>query len=180
MAKAKVKGLEEAIDSIFKRYNSNLKKAMEHAAKQAEEDINWEAKSCLYQYYENYDPNWYERTDSLIQAFVPYNKVTTDKDGVKASVGIVYDPSRLEGVYKSNASDKPFFNPVDSTWVLQNYLNGIHPRTNGYPLYGDELIYDPIVDLVSPDKRMKDYIENYKDTFDQNVLKWFARRVIRG
>lgn len=179
MAKAKVKGLEEAIDSIFKRYDSNLKKAMEDAAKQAEDDINWEAKSCLYQYYDNYDPSWYDRTDSLIRAFVPYNKITTDKDGVKVSVGVIYDPSRLDGIYNSEASEKPFFNPVDSTWVLQNYLGGIHPRTNGYPLYGDELIYDPIVDSVSPDAKMKTYIENYKDTFDQNVLKWFARRLTR-
>ena len=179
MAKATVKGLEEAIDSIFKRYNSNLKKAMDDAAKQAKEDIEWEAKSCLYQYYENYDPNWYDRTDSLIRAFVPYNKVTTDRDGIRAKVGVIYDPSRLEGVYNSEASDKSFFNPVDSTWVLQNYLNGIHPRTNGYPIYANELVYEPIVDAVSPDARMKEYIQKYKNTFDQNVLKWFARRIIR-
>ena len=179
MAKAKVRGLEEAINSIFSRYNSNLKKAMEDAAKQAEFDINFEARSCLERYYENYDPNWYDRTNSLIQAFVPYNKVTTDKDGVTASVGVMYDPSKLEGMYYSEASEEPFFNPVDATWVLSNYLKGIHPRTNGYPLYGDELIYNPVIDSVSPDTRMKEYIQEYKDTFDQNVLKWFARRVTR-
>lgn len=179
MAKAEVRGLEEVINSIFSRYNSNLRKAIEDAAKKAEEDINLEAKSCLYQYYANYDPSQYNRTDSLVQAFVPYNKVTTDKDGVIASVGVIYDPSKLEGVYYSETSKKPFFNPVDPTWVLQNYLNGIHPRTNAWPLYGDELIYDPVVDSVSPDVKMKEYIQKYKDTFDKNVLLWFARRVTR-
>ena len=181
MAKAKVQGIEEAINSIFKRYNSNLKKAMEYATKQAEFDINFEAKSCLYQYYDNYDPTWYERTDSLIQAFVPYNKVTTDSRGILASVGVVYDPSRLDGVYQSEASDNPFFNPVDSTWVLKNYLAGIHPRTNGWPKYNrdDGLIYDPVIDDVSPDTKMKEYIERYKDTFDKNVLLWLAKRITR-
>ena len=179
MAKAKVKNLDKAIDSIFSRYNSNLKKAMEDAARQAEEDINWEAKSCLYRYYENYDPNWYDRTDSLIQAFVPVNEITTKKNGIVARVGVMYDPAKLEGVYRTEASQKDFFNPVDATWVLKNYLSGIHPRTNGYPLYGDELIYDPVVDKVSPDVTMREYIQKYKDTFSQNVYNWFIDRVNR-
>ena len=179
MAKAKVKNLDKAIDSIFKRYNSNLKKAMEDAARQAEDDINFKAMSCLYRYYDNYDPNWYNRTDSLIQAFVPINEVAVNKNEIVARVGVIYDPARLEGVYYSEASDKDFFNPVDSTWVLKNYLAGIHPRTNGYPIYADELVYDPIIDTVTPDATMKEYIQQYKDTFDKNVLLWFARRVTR-
>ena len=173
MAKAKIGNLDKAIDSIFKRYNSNLKKAMEDAARQAEDDINWEAKSCLYRYYENYDPNWYDRTDSLIQAFVPVNEVNVKKNEVVARVGVMYDPSKIEGVYYSETSTKDFFNPVDSTWVLKNYLAGIHPSTDG------GVVYDPIVDTVSPDVTMKEYIQKYKDTFDKNVLLWFARRVTR-
>ena len=177
MAKAKVRGLEETIDSIFKRYNSNLKKAMEVAAKQAEEDINWEAKSCLYKYYENYDPNWYHRTDSLIRAFVPLNKVGKVGDDIVAWAGVIYDPAKLDGVYNSEASEK--YQPVESEWILRNYLNGIHPRTNGYPIWDDELVYNPQIDNVSPNERMKEYIENYKDTFDKNVLLWFTRHTIR-
>lgn len=181
MAKAKVKNLDAAIDSLFSRYDSNLRKAMEFAAKKAEEDIMWEAKSCLYRYYENYDPSWYDRTDSLIKAFVSVNEVTAKKkEGeVVARVGVMYDPSKLDGVYYSEGSNKPEFNPVDATWVLQNYLAGIHPRTNGYPLYGEELIYNPKIDAVTPDDTMKKYIENYKETFSQNVFDWFLNRITR-
>ncbi len=177
MAKAKVRGLDEAIDSVFKKYKSNLKNAMKYAAEKAEDDINFKAKSCLYQYYENYDPNWYDRTDSLIQAFVPVNEITTNRDEIVVRVGVIYDPSRLEGVYYTEASEKEFFNPVDPTWILKNYLGGIHPRTNGYPIWADELVYNPKVDPVSPDTAMKAYIQKYKDTFDQNVLWWFANKV---
>jgi hypothetical protein len=184
MARAKVKNLDAAIDRLFKQYNSNLKKAMEDAAKKAEEDIMWEAKSCLYRYYENYDPNWYDRTDSLIQAFVPVNEVIVKKkeNEIVARAGVMYDPSRLVGVYWTEGSDNDFFNPVNATWVLQNYLAGIHPRTNGYPWYNlsdGEVIYRPIQDAVSPDDTMKKYIENYKETFSQNVFDWFLDRVTR-
>jgi hypothetical protein len=183
MAKAKVKNLDEAINSIFKRYNSNLRKAMEYAAKKAEDEIDFEARSCLDRYYESYDPNWYDRDYHLIDAFVKVNEVTTDKNNIVARVGVIYDPSKLEGAYYSEASRKPEFNPVNSEWVLQNYLAGIHPSTNGYPIYNKEdgrAIYMPIEieGVPSPDSTMRSYIENYKDTFDKNVLKWFAKRVI--
>jgi hypothetical protein len=182
MAKAKVKNLDEAINSIFKKYASNLKRAMEYAANKAEDEINFKAKSCLYKYYDNYgpdhgEPNWYARTDSLRLAFVPVNEVVKNEDGIAARVGVIYDPSKLDGVYYSEASNKDFFNPVDSTWILKNYLAGIHPRTNGYPIYSDELVYNPKTDTVSPDETMKEYIQNYKDTFDKDVLWWLANRV---
>ena len=91
-------------------------------------------------------------------------------------VGVIYDPLRLEGVYNSEAS--PQYQPVDGEYVLRNYLNGIHPRTNGYPILADEFIYDPKIDAESPNTTMQTYIEKYKDTFDQDVLWWLANRVI--
>ena len=178
MAKAKVKHLDEAIDRLFKRYESNLRKAMQTASDEAEFDIRLEAESCLARYYDNYDPNWYHRTESLIQAFVSYNNINKNKNKLVAKVGMGYDPSRLDGLYYSNASQKAEFNPVDSSWILSNYLNGIHPRTNGYPLYADELEYIPIQDAVSPNEHMNVFLQEYVKTFDSNVLKSFAKYVI--
>jgi hypothetical protein len=165
MAKAKVQNLDEAINSIFKRYKSNLKKAIEYAANEAEFDIKWEAQSCLERYYENYEPKWYDRTESLMQAFVTVNEVSENQNNIVARVGVIYDPAKLEGVYYSEASQDPFFNPVDATWVLKNYLAGVHPRTNGYPIYADELVYNPKIDAVSPDTTMQEYIRKYKSCF---------------
>lgn len=177
MAKAKVRGLEKEINRVFKRYEEALTKAMKDAADEAEFDIGFKARSCLYEYYENYEPTWYDRTNSLINAFVPFKKVGTSNGEVIAQAGVIYDPARLNGVYNSNGSEQ--YQPVDSEWVLTNYLNGIHPRTNGYPIWANELIYDPVIDEISPNTKMKEYIEDYKKTFDYNVLKSFAKQIAR-
>lgn len=183
MAKAKVRGLEDEINRVFKRYEDALTKAMKYAADEAEFDIGFRARGCLDEYYENYgpnpdgEPNWYERTHNLINAFVSINEVNNVNGEIVARAGVIYDPAKLDGVYSSNASEK--YQPVDSEWILRNYLQGIHPRTNGYPIWADELVYDPYIDTVSPDTKMRDYIEKYKTTFDQNVLKSFAKQVAR-
>lgn len=180
MAKAKIRGLEEEINRVFSRYESNLKKSMQEAADEAEFDIRFEAESCLYRYYENYEPNWYHRTEGLINAFVPYNSVTKDtkNNTLVAVVGMGYDASRLDGLYSSNGS--PQYQPVDSSWVLSNYLSGIHPTTNGYPLYADALKCIEIRDPVSPDNHMDAFLQQYVKTFNNNVLKSFANKVIKG
>jgi hypothetical protein len=184
MARAKVKGLEEEINRVFSRYRSNLKKAIQEAADEAEFDIGFEAKSCLYRYYENFQqgkgkPNWYERTESLENAFVPYNDIIEDKNNNSwvTKVGMSYDPSRLDGVYSSNASTQ--YQPVDSSWVLNNYLSGIHPTTNGYPLYADQLEYIEIRDPESPEDHMDAFLEKYYKTFYENVIINLARQVSR-
>ena len=177
MAKAKVRGLEEEINRVFKNYEKALTKAMKYAADEAEFDIGFRARGCLDEYYENYDPNWYDRTNSLINAFVPVNEVKTINGEIVARAGMSYDPSRLDGAYNSNSSEQ--YQPVDSEWILRNYLQGIHPRTNGYPVWADELVYNPYIDPVSPDTKMRDYIEKYKTTFDQNVLRSFVRQLTR-
>ena len=179
MARAKVKHLDEAIDRLFKRYESNLKKAMQTASDEAEFEIRLEAESCLARYYNSYSrPNWYHRTESLIQAFVPYNSISNNKDKLVARVGMGYDPNRLDGLYYSNASQKAEFNPVDSYWILSNYLEGIHPATNRYPLYEDILEYIPIHDDVSPNEHMNAFLKEYAKTFNSNVIKSFAKYVI--
>lgn len=179
MAKAKVRGLEDEINRVFSRYESNLKKSLQEAADEAEWDIGLEAESCLYRYYKNYEPNWYDRSEKLINAFVPYNSVIKNErnNTLVATVGISYDASRLDGVYSSHGSEK--YQPVDSSWVLNNYLAGIHPITNGYPIYSDVLEYIEIHDPVSPDDYMDSFLRQYVKTFNNNVLKSFAKKVIK-
>ena len=176
--KAKVIGLDEAIDELFKNYEGALITAMKYASEIAQDDIDFKAKSCLYEYYENFqpgkgEPNIYERTGRLENAFVPYMKVGRLKSGrVGAIVGMGYDPSKLDGVYSGSAK----WTPVDGWWVLDNYLNGIHPTTDGSFLPGAE--YIPIVDAISPTTKMVKYLEDYTKTFNNNVLVSFAKQLI--
>lgn len=184
MAKAKVRGIEEEINRVFRNYEKSLTKAMQYAADEAEWDIMREAESCLIQYYKNYKPRQYSRLDrfqgdefteiaGLRTAFLPYNEVKKDGDAIIAQAGVVYDSSRLDGLYWSRASQKPEFNPVSGDWVLENYLNGIHPTTDQFGAY------IPISDHVSPKQTMEGFLEEYYNTFAKNVLNKFVFLVSR-
>ena len=176
---AKTKTLDRAIDKLVKNYGDALTEAMRYASKKAREDIDFKAKSCLYEYYDNFQPgegvpNIYERTGNLENAFIPYMEIThnTNSNKVKAHVGMGYHSLRLEGIYRG--SEK--WTPVDGWWVLDNYLKGIHPTTNGF--YDPDLVeYIPIYDSVSPEEKMRGYLQDYIDTFDKNVWISFIKQL---
>ncbi len=176
--KGKVRGLDEAINELFKDYEGALTEAMKYASEIAQDDIDFKAKSCLYEYYENFqpgkgEPNIYERTDSLVNSFVPYMGVKRVGNNIEASVGMGYHPSVLDGVYSGSIK----WTSVDGWWVLNNYLQGIHPTTDGSPLPGAE--YFPVYDPISPDTKMEKYLNDYTKTFNNNVLASFAKQLMR-
>lgn len=180
MAKAKVRGINEAIDEVFKDYKGALIKAMNDASEIAKDDIEWKAKSCLYEYYENFqpstgEPNWYERTDSLVNSFIPYMRVGMHKNKthILASVGMGYWPFMLDGVYSGSNQ----WTPVNGEWVLENYLKGIHPTTDGSSYVGAP--YLPVFDSVSPEEKMEKYLQEYTETFRNNVLLSFVKQTTR-
>jgi hypothetical protein len=178
MAKKKVRGLDEALNELFANYEKSLAEAMVYAAREASREIKLEAESCLEQYYLNYSPTQYNRTESLLQSFVPYRKVHRKGQNVIADVGMGYDASRLNGVY--NGSIK--WSPVDGSWVLQNYLLGIHPATNGGIVAGQVEYFeywDVDVGDRSPTAKMKEFLEKYRDTFNNNILESFAKQITR-
>lgn len=173
------KTLDKAIDKLLKNYNGALTTAMKDAAKKAREDIKFKAESCLYEYYDNFqpgkgEPNIYERTGSLLNAFVPYMEVThnTNSHKVKAHVGMGYHPLRLEGLYSGSQK----WTPVDGWWVLDNYLKGIHPTTDGSHEPGF-VPYIPVYDSVSPEEKMAGYLQDYVNTFSKNVWISFIKQL---
>lgn len=181
MAKAKVKGVNEAIDEVFKDYKGALVKAMREASKIAKEEIKDKAISCLHEYYYNFEPNWYDRTGQLESAFIPYMRLTgsNTKKTITADVGMGYWSFMLDGVYSGSNQ----WNPVDGEWVLENYLKGIHPTTDGSGYIGAP--YTPVYDSMvikgekSPEDKMNAYLEEYKTTFHDNVLLSFVKQVTR-
>ena len=176
--KAKVRGLDEAIDELFKNYDVALMEAMTYASEEAKYDIKFQAESCLYEYYANFqpgtgEPNRYERTGNLINAFVPYMDVKHINTGIEASVGMGYWDFMLDGVYGGSKK----WTPTDSSWVLDNYLKGIHPTTDGSTYEGAP--YFEVVDQMSPTDKMGKFLENYVKTFNNNVLISFVKQITR-
>lgn len=169
------KGLDKAIDKLFENYEKALSEAMEHASKIAKDDIEFKAKSCLYEYYDNYDPNWYNRTGRLESAFAPYKELSRSTGSITTSVGMGYSSSALEGIYYSNGVEA--YQPFPGSKVLENYLAGVHPGTNGYPIWASKLVDTSVTDSESPDSKMEKYLNQYVKTFSNNVLKSFVQQL---
>ena len=59
------KALSNAIDDLLKDYKDAMKVAVDFAVQQAGKDIMHKARTCLQEYYDNYDPNSYHRTYAI-------------------------------------------------------------------------------------------------------------------
>ena len=177
---AKTKDLESAINELRKNYRTVLKQAVQYATEEAEKDVHQRALSCLEDYYNNYEPNSYDRSDSLRHSFLPYKSVKSNGHYLISTVGIEYNADALEAYAPSsyNASKK-YDGRVDTEWVIDNYLEGIHPTTNGSrnPV---SVEYIPIVDSVSPTQKMGNYLESYAETFANNMYSYLAAYLVRS
>lgn len=161
--------MNKAIDEILANYTEAIYEATQKASDIALEEIYKYSFSCLDDYYNNYTPYVYDRTDNLGNAFIPHLKVNktkyNGKSAVMSTVGVVYDASQLNGVY--NGSKK--YRPVDGAWVLRNYLEGIHPDN----VWGTSTSIKNVLghtDVESPDTKMKNYLTKYQKQFDSDLL----------
>ena len=169
------KALSNAIDDVLKDYKSAMKEAVSFAAVEAQKDFMDKALTCLEEYYDNYDPTSYKRTDTLYRAFLPYVNVKFGNEKISGQVGVEYDASLLN-TYVVGSNDYGH-RDIDSgkdimpinEWVLYNYLHGIHPTTDGISIPGMATYFE-VKDAVSPNQKMNEFIKSYDKTFDENVL----------
>ena len=167
--------LESAIDELMKNYESALKEAVEYASNEAVKDIYKESISCLERYYDSYDPTSYDRTDNLWRAIVPCLTIQHDKDRITSVVGVEYDAARIAEAYYGSKK----YSPTDSAWILDNYLRGVHPATDGNSKPGEAFYYEN-VDPISPTTYMTEYLNNYANTtFHKNIITSFAKQIKR-
>lgn len=151
-----VQGLDAAFAAIIKDCQAIAVEAVKNAAKKTQDDIIKEAESCLQKYYANYSPKIYKRTHRLKRAILPYWADRSGKNGTSIEVGVQYKSGALKGAYRSNSrfhQSGDVWKSVTSTddyslnipspdkiekigsdngipephWVLNNYLEGIHP-----------------------------------------------------
>ena len=164
----------DILQELKKDYKSVLLEAVEKATNDACEDVYKFSMSVLDRYYENYIPSIYDRTDNLWRAAIPIGKVEDMGDVIIATFGVEYDPSVLDGIY--NGSQK--YGHPDGSWVLENFLMGIHPATNGGRTV-ETTIYIPWQDAVSPDSYLKKYLNLRKVELANDVndylLKYIAK-----
>lgn len=180
MAGANIKSLDQAIDELMKNYEIALKEAVEYASDRAVEDIWKYSMTCLEEYYDNYIPTRYERTDSLHYAILPYLTIKNNSKDIVVTAGVEYNPSVLEA-YISNSDvywGSNQYGQADAYWVIDNYLRGVHPATDGGSVAGEAFYYENI-DAQSPTEKMKNYLDQYATTFSDNILISFAKQVVK-
>lgn len=138
------------LDAMFKKIESNSKQmaiqAMKDVADKAYAMSKKKAAECLKNYYNNHKPKRYKRTNQLKNAIKGMSPYETTKGSIHSiKFGIVYDSKHLDGLYRSNSwyhqsgtewvgRDDPYFDfdsrnngIIESSFILGNYLEGIHP-----------------------------------------------------
>lgn len=171
-----VKSIDQAVDEIFKDYKNAIRAAAQEAINKAKDDIYNKSLSCLLEYYGDYSPTSYGRTYSLMNSFVPYaDPVSWGGDSFNCAAGVEYNSALIGGAYSGSRK----YTPTDSEWVLDNYLDGIHPRTDGSRVpgggnYGSEIY----IGSVKPDIEMNKFIDSYYGIFDANFRSALSRMVL--
>ena len=168
--------ITDILQELKKDYKRVLVKAVEQATDTACEDVYKFSMSVLERYYDNYMPSRYNRTDNLWRTATPIAKVEDLGDVVIGIFGVEYNPSVLDGVYDGS---KQYGHP-DGSWVLENYLMGIHPRTDGSRIPGGgNYETEKWIDPISPDEYLKQYLKLSKNKFENNVLDYLLRYIAK-
>ena len=128
------------MDSVIKAFanqvandgKSKLRGMMRQVAKRVEADFLEQAQTCLDNYYREYDPLVYDRTDNLRQnGFNPYKRYRRNE----IDVGVSFDPSRMDKYRSSDSISeykaKPYIKNVEEL-VVANAMEGIHGRPSVY------------------------------------------------
>lgn len=173
------KTLDQAIDELMNDYENALKEAVRYASDEAVKDIYKYSMTCLEEYYENYSPSRYNRTDNLWHAILPYSENLNNGKEIISRVGVEYNPFVLESYINGNPAyiGSNAYGQVDAWYVLDNYLAGIHPATNGSS-NPDTVVYYENIDTESPTDKMGKYLNNYASTtFNKNILISFAKQI---
>lgn len=187
---AKDKSIDQAIDELLKDYKTAVITAAKYTTKKIGKEIYERSLQLLEKYYNNYtaytrEPRSYERTYRLKESFVPFATISSYKDYIKCSMGVRYDYTRLDGYYYGSKK----YQPTDSEWIVNNYLDGIHPTTNGSrfskdfmgPLSDGQSVveYIPIKDTYSPTVLMEAYLDVCKNEFDGYMMISLMDQVLR-
>jgi hypothetical protein len=170
---AQTKDLYAAMQELKKHYKTVLKEAVQYATEEAQKDVYTKALTCLEEYYANYDPSSYKRSESLQYAFVPYMNIQHNSDYITSTVGVEYNADMLAAYAGTSYSASKKYGIADANWVIDNYLDGIHPITDGSSIAG-EAVYMEILDPVSPTEKMDTYLEQYAQTFRDNINAYLA------
>lgn len=158
--------LADAIQVVIDNVETAAVTAGNLANQKMQQDFTEMAKGTVDSYYEYINGQYtrYGRTHSLYNIYKVTTSMKKTKSAVNLEVNLNLDPGKLEGIYHSNASKK--WANVDGMYVFENFMEGVHPWTNGWPLSGAaELEYKEIKASPNVERTIKKYKKAYGDKY---------------
>jgi hypothetical protein len=146
--------ISEILKELEQKFKSVSRSAVESATDSALQDIYKFSMSTIDRYYSNYEPERYIRAYDLYNTITPIEKISVGGDTIVSVVGVGFSGGAVGG--KPGSSKYP--GGADGNWIVENFLKGVHPITNGSP-NPDSVYYSEIVDGISPDSLLKKYLQ---------------------
>jgi hypothetical protein len=158
------KDINAIFEDIINNAQSVAVAAVKNASKQVQKEICEQAEKYLNEYYRSYPPSMYQRTNKLRRAILPYYADRSNSKNICIEVGVQYNSGALAGAYKSNSwyhqngsswidrdrGDFNFNSPnngiPEPDWILNNFLEGVHPATKIIKTYNGKIkyVYSPV------------------------------------
>lgn len=145
------KGIGSIFDDFEKGVKSAAKTAIKNTAKKVQKDLLAQARKNVQAYYDQYDPDVYERTYDLKKSIIHpgiFNEISSGNT-IEIDVGFQYDSM---GPHEFRGGSQKYGGSADPEWIFENFLEGIHPRTT------KNYAYDPLK-KDSQDELMQEFVD---------------------
>lgn len=171
--------LEDAEIKILRKCAEARRAAVKDSAKEIKKDFKKKVfDQAVSDYYEDYTPTRYKRTESLYKVFKTYAKTDGESINITAKWNFNWLPQyKSKSQYHQSGSEwKDFYDRSDDEdngipekgWIFQNFMEGIHPR----------FYYDKKLDILVDDSvqetptyiRIKKYISDYSKSGDAKEI----------
>ena len=165
--------INEIVQDIKEKHMAALRSAVNKTTDKAVRDIYKFSISCIDQYYANYTPSIYDRTYQLYNTVSPLVEISDGGDTMSATVGVRFDASGLGTHYHSTrwGTVQGVENGYEAD-ILSDFLDGIHPMTDGSPLPGTPAL--AVYDGVSTDSLLNKYLSLYVRTMAQHINSYLV------
>ena len=168
-----VNSIGEAVEDMKKRGEAALRVAVSQAANVGVEDIYKFSISCIDQYYASYIPSIYDSTDLLYNTVSPVLEISEGSSMIAAKVGVKFDAGALGTHYHSTRWGTTTGVPNGhSEDILHDFLDGIHPMTDGSPLPGTPALM--VQDGFSTDSLLNRYLPLYLRKMERLINSYFV------
>lgn len=168
-----VNSIEEAVADMKKRGEAAIRTAVNKVADIGVEDVYKFSVSCIDRYYANYSPSIYDRTYQLYNTVSPVNEVSEGGGMISAKIGVKFDAGALGTHYHSTRWGTTTGVPDGhSEVILNDFLDGIHPMTDGSPVPGTPALM--VQDGFSTDSLLNRYLSLYLKKMERLVSTYFA------